>query len=98
MRSLLLNLPLLTAQNWVPGPLASLGASRLGESQQCAPVPATAAIHGEGLSSLTAYTSPLSASQVPYSKDLLSSPKPHVGLGGLKDQHKNQRGERAQTS
>lgn len=97
MRSLLLNLPLLTAQNWVPGPLAGLGAGRLGESQQCAPDPAATAIHGEGVSSLTVYTSPLSASQVLYCKDLLSSPKPHFGLGGLKDQRKNQCREYAQT-
>lgn len=79
MRSLVLNLSLLTAQNWVPGPLTGLGGSRLAEGSECAPAPATPARCQKGLlSPLTVFTSLLSASQFPCSKDLFLSPSTSI--------------------
>lgn len=56
-----------------------------------APATITSAVCREDLlSHLMVLTCLLSASQVPCSKDLLLSPLPQLGHGGLKGQHKNQ--------
>lgn len=94
MKSLVLNLSLLTAQNQVPGPLAGLGGSLLEETPTCTPAPATTTVPQEGLPSPpTILTSVFSFPGFPILK--ISFCAYDLNLG--KSQHNNQLRECTQT-